>query len=221
MFLKKSLSLARAILRHSYSITRSGINQPDLFLFVVIPFLRRAPRPERAQGFILRIEKRHAMSSSRRTATCPAAAAETASPSIHAKNACFASKQGTERERRSVPQAVEKPTESSRGPKPSRISIVPSGVYGGRGTIFAAENLIFQSKNRFLADFAPGDFEEILAKSGEAENPKGFQVSPKAKLPTAKSKILTRHRGGGRKAENPLGFQVLPLAKLPRLKSKI
>ena len=90
-------------------------------------------------------------------------------------------------------QAVKKPTESSRGPKPSRILIVPGGVYGGCGRIFAAENLIFQSKNRFLADFAPGDFEEILAKSGR----------------------------GGRKAENPLDFQVLPLAKLPRLKSKI
>ena len=39
--------------------------------------------------------------------------------------------------------------------------IVPSGVYGGHGTIFAAENLIFQSKNRFPAVFAP-------------ENPKDF-----------------------------------------------
>ena len=88
-------------------------------------------------------------------------------------------------------QAVKKTTESSRGPKPSRISIVPGGVYGGKvacpkgkqvasrptkrnqrfrfaaaGRIFAAENPIFQSKNRFLADFAPGDFEEILSKSG-------------------------------------------------------
>ena len=66
-------------------------------------------------------------------------------------------------------------------------------MYGGCGAIFVAENLIFQSKNRYLAVFAPGDFEEILAKSGR----------------------------GGRKAENPKGFQVLPLAKLPRLKSKI
>ena len=50
-----------------------------------------------------------------------------------------------------------KPSESSRGPKPSRIPIVPGGMYGGGGTIFASENPIFQSKNRFLAVFAPGN----------------------------------------------------------------
>ena len=41
------------------------------------------------------------------------------------------------------------------------LPVVPSGVYGGHGAIFAAENPIFQSKNRFLAVFAP-------------ENPKDF-----------------------------------------------
>ena len=41
------------------------------------------------------------------------------------------------------------------GTKPSRIKIVPGGVYGGGGAIFAPENLIFQSKNRFLAVSAP------------------------------------------------------------------
>ena len=52
--------------------------------------------------------------------------------------------------------------ESSRGPQPARIIIVPSGVYGGRGAIFSEENLIFRRENRFIADFAPG-------------NPSGFQ----------------------------------------------
>ena len=47
-------------------------------------------------------------------------------------------------------QTVAKPLESSRGPKPSRISIVPSGMYGEYGRIFAVENPIFQCKNRFL-----------------------------------------------------------------------
>ena len=58
-------------------------------------------------------------------------------------------------------QAVKKTTESSRGPKPSRFLIVPGGVYGGCGAIFAAENPIFQSKNRFLAVFAPGNLKDF------------------------------------------------------------
>ena len=41
------------------------------------------------------------------------------------------------------------------GTKPFRVSIVPGGVYGGYGAIFAAENPIFQSKNRFFAVSAP------------------------------------------------------------------
>ena len=60
-----------------------------------------------------------------------------------------------------APQAVKKPTESSRGPRPSRFLIVPGGVYGGCGAIFAAENPIFQSKNRFLAVFAPGNLKDF------------------------------------------------------------
>ena len=51
-------------------------------------------------------------------------------------------------------QTVEK---SKRGAKPFRASIVPGGVYGGDGAIFAAENPIFQSKNRFFAVSAPGN----------------------------------------------------------------
>lgn len=70
----------------------------------------------------------------------------------------------------------QKSTESSRGPKPSRLLIESGGVYGGCGRIFAAENPIFQSKNRFLADFAPGDFEEILAKSGRGGDPGGIRT---------------------------------------------
>ena len=49
--------------------------------------------------------------------------------------------------------------ESSRGPQPSQIIIVPSGVYGGHGAIFSEEN-------RFLTDFAIG-IRRIQAKSGE------------------------------------------------------
>ena len=42
-------------------------------------------------------------------------------------------------------------------PKPFRGAIVPGGVHGGGGAIFAAENPIFQSKNRFFAVSAPGN----------------------------------------------------------------
>ena len=41
------------------------------------------------------------------------------------------------------------------GTKPFRGTIVPGGVYGGDGAIFAPENSIFQSENRFLAVSAP------------------------------------------------------------------
>ena len=54
-------------------------------------------------------------------------------------------------------QTVKKPRRALEGRSPLELSIVPSGVYGGRGAIFAPENLIFQSKNRFLAVFAPGN----------------------------------------------------------------
>ena len=58
-------------------------------------------------------------------------------------------------------QTVPNALESSRGPQPSRITIAPGGVYGGRGRIFAAENPIFQSKNRYLAVFAPGNLKDF------------------------------------------------------------
>ena len=63
------------------------------------------------------------------------------------------------------PQTVEKPLESSRGPEPSRTTIVPGGVNGGDGRVFAVENSIFQSKNRFFAVFAAG-IRRIQAKTG-------------------------------------------------------
>ena len=47
------------------------------------------------------------------------------------------------------------------GRSPLDIPIVPSGVYGGHGAIFAAENLIFQSKNRFPAVFAPENLKDF------------------------------------------------------------
>ena len=66
-------------------------------------------------------------------------------------------------------QTVEKPRKSSRGPKPSRIPIVPGGVYGGDRAIFASGNLISQSKNRFIAVFAPGNPKDF------SENWRGWQ----------------------------------------------
>ena len=56
-----------------------------------------------------------------------------------------------------VLQAVRrsKTTIANCGTKPFRDTIVPGGVYGGDGVIFAAENPIFQSKNRFFAVSAP------------------------------------------------------------------
>ena len=56
-----------------------------------------------------------------------------------------------------APQTVKNPRRAREGRNPLELSIVPSGVYGGHGTFFAPENLIFQSKNRFLAVFAPGN----------------------------------------------------------------
>ena len=53
----------------------------------------------------------------------------------------------------------------------------------------------FPEQKSFPCRFCARGFRRNPSKICEAENPKGFQVSPKAKLPTAKSKILTRHRG--------------------------
>ena len=49
---------------------------------------------------------------------------------------------------------VEKPGRAREGRNPLESPIVPSGVHGGHGTIFASENPIFQSINRFSAVFA-------------------------------------------------------------------
>ena len=57
------------------------------------------------------------------------------------------------------------PRELERVEALSSFLIVPGGVYGGHGTIFAAENLIFQSKNRFLAVLHP-KIRRILARTG-------------------------------------------------------
>ncbi len=54
-------------------------------------------------------------------------------------------------------QTVKKPRRAREGRSPFELSIVPSGVYGGHGTLFAPENPIFQRKKRFLAVFAPGN----------------------------------------------------------------
>ena len=81
------------------------------------------------------------------------------------------------------------PWKSSRGPQPSRIPIVPGGVYGGDGTIFASENPIFQSKNRFSAVFAPGnlkDFSKNCVAVATLQEPRPARLNPldsKAALP--------------------------------------
>ncbi|MDY2791468.1 MAG: hypothetical protein SOT76_01770, partial [Eubacteriales bacterium] len=61
-------------------------------------------------------------------------------------------------------QTVKKLGRAREGRSPFELSIVPSGVYGGHGAIFAPENPIFQSKNRFPAGSAP---EKSLIFSGD------------------------------------------------------
>ena len=53
------------------------------------------------------------------------------------------------------------PRRAREGQSPLEFAIVPSGMYGGHRRIFAAENPIFQSKNRFLAVFAPGNLKDF------------------------------------------------------------
>ena len=83
---------------------------------------------------------------------------------------------------RNAPQAVEKPLESARRPEPSRTTIVPGGLNGGDGGIFAAEKSIFRSNNRFLAVFVTG-IRRIQAKTGEGGRGGGacFPVHPLVK----------------------------------------
>ena len=40
-------------------------------------------------------------------------------------------------------------------------------MYGGRGAILSQGNPISRRENSYLTSFAPGDFEEILAKLAE------------------------------------------------------
>ena len=70
---------------------------------------------------------------------------------------------GTEKEARdhALLRLSKNPWRAREGRSSLGLLIVPGGVYGGRGTIFAAENLIFQSKNRFLAVFAPGNLKDF------------------------------------------------------------
>ena len=48
-----------------------------------------------------------------------------------------------------------------KGLNPLEFSNVSSSVYGQSGTIFALKNLIFQSKNHFLAVFAPEKLKDL------------------------------------------------------------
>ena len=66
-------------------------------------------------------------------------------------------------------------------------------MYGGGGTIFASENPIFQSKNRFLAVFAPGNppgFQQKLERVVVA----GELASPSTSLSKYYFNKLTRRR---------------------------
>ena len=118
-------------------------------------------------------------------------------------------------------QSVEKPSESSRGPKPSRTSNRAQRRvrWGGclperqasrfatgkakskislccRRDDFCGGKSHFPEQKSFPCRFCTRGFRRNPSKICEAENPKGFQVSPMAKLPTAKLKILTRHLAG-------------------------
>ena len=89
-------------------------------------------------------------------------------------------------------QTVKKPLESSRGPQPSRISIVPGGVYAGGGVIFESGNPISQSKNHFIAVFAPGNPKDF------SENWRGWQWrgSLLPRPPACQNTILTSSAPG-------------------------
>ena len=67
-------------------------------------------------------------------------------------------------ERAAALRLSKNPRRAREGRSPFELSIVPSGVYGGHGAIFAPENPIFQRKNRFLAGSAP---EKSLIFSGD------------------------------------------------------
>ena len=56
---------------------------------------------------------------------------------------------------------AEKPMEARKGRSSFELLIVPGGAYGGHETIVTAKNSIFQSKNRFLAVFAPGKLKDF------------------------------------------------------------
>ena len=58
---------------------------------------------------------------------------------------------------------------------------MPSGMYGGHGRIFAAENPIFQRKNPFLAVFAPGNLKDF-SKNWQGWQWRGSRRSPAAGL---------------------------------------
>ena len=63
-------------------------------------------------------------------------------------------------------QTIEKPRRAREGRSPLELKIELSDMRGERGAILSQGNPISRRENSYLADFAPGDFEEILAKSG-------------------------------------------------------
>ena len=94
-------------------------------------------------------------------------------------------------------QAVKKTSESSRGLRPSRTSNRARRHVRWMRDDFCGGKSHFPEQKSLPCRFCARGFRRNPSKICKAETPKGFQVSPKAKLPTAKSKILTRHRGGG------------------------
>ena len=80
-----------------------------------------------------------------------------------------------------LPRLSKNPRELERA-KSSRTTIEPSGVYGGRGAILSQGNPISRRENSFLTSFAPGDFEEILAKLAEGVAVAGELAPPSTSL---------------------------------------
>ena len=63
-------------------------------------------------------------------------------------------------------QTAEKPRRAREGRSPLELSIEPSDMRGGRGLFSRREIPFPESEKRYLANPAPGDFEEILAGFG-------------------------------------------------------
>ena len=94
-------------------------------------------------------------------------------------------------------------------PKPFRALIVPGGVYGGDGAIFASENPIFQSKNRFLAVSAPGNPQDFSGNWRGAHEGRRLWRKQAVVSPMSKGGPLVRF---AHDAERPLRIEDVVVA---------